>query len=45
VLRLARGIEQIGYDHIDMFDHVVMGYPIAGRPPARTRRPCRFSRR
>src|SRR4029077_9275066 len=26
-------IEQIGYDHIDMFDHVVMGYPMEGRPP------------
>jgi len=33
VLRLAKALEQIGYDHIDMFDHVVMGYPIAGRPP------------
>jgi probable F420-dependent oxidoreductase len=33
VARLAQAIEQIGYDHIDMFDHVVMGYPIAGRPP------------
>jgi probable F420-dependent oxidoreductase len=33
VARLARAIEQIGYDHIDVFDHVVMGYPIAGRPP------------
>jgi probable F420-dependent oxidoreductase len=33
VLRLARAIEQIGYDHIDMFDHVVMGFPIEGRPP------------
>jgi len=32
VLRLARAIDQIGYDGIDMFDHVVMGYPIAGRP-------------
>ena len=32
VRRLARAIEQIGYDHLDMFDHVVMGYPIAGRP-------------
>jgi len=30
---MARAIEQIGYDHIDVFDHVVMGYPIAGRPP------------
>jgi probable F420-dependent oxidoreductase len=32
VRRFARGIERIGYDHIDVFDHVVMGYPIAGRP-------------
>ena len=32
MLRLARAIEQIGYDGIDMFDHVVMGYPIDGRP-------------
>src|SRR5207237_7328068 len=31
VARMARAIEQIGYDHIDVFDHVVMGYPIAGR--------------
>jgi probable F420-dependent oxidoreductase len=33
VARMARAIEQIGYDHIDVFDHVVMGYPIVGRPP------------
>jgi len=33
VMHLARAIEQIGYDHIDMFDHVVMGYPMEGRPP------------
>ncbi len=33
VLRLTRAIEQIGYDHIDVFDHVVMGVPIEGRPP------------
>jgi probable F420-dependent oxidoreductase len=33
VLRLARAIEQIGYDHIDLFDHVVMGFPVDGRPP------------
>src|SRR4030095_16995171 len=32
-MRLAQAIEQIGYDHIDMFDHVVMGYPMAGRAP------------
>ena len=29
--RLAR-VEQIGFDHIDIFDHVVMGFPIEGRP-------------
>ncbi len=33
VVRMAQEIEDIGYDHIDVFDHVVMGYPIAGRPP------------
>ena len=33
VRRLARAVEQIGYDHIDVFDHVVMGYPMEGRPP------------
>ena len=27
VVKLAQGIEAIGYDQIDMFDHVVMGYP------------------
>lgn len=27
VIRLAKAIEDIGYDHIDMFDHVIMGYP------------------
>jgi probable F420-dependent oxidoreductase len=32
VRRLARSLEQIGYDHIDVFDHVVMGFPIEGRP-------------
>src|SRR5262245_14346005 len=33
VRKFARAIEEIGYDHIDVFDHVVMGYPIEGRPP------------
>ena len=28
VAALARAIERIGYDHIDIFDHVVMGVPI-----------------
>ena len=32
VAGLARAIERIGYDHIDIFDHVVMGVPIEGRP-------------
>src|SRR5258706_1358237 len=32
VASLARAIERIGYDHIDIFDHVVMGVPIEGRP-------------
>jgi probable F420-dependent oxidoreductase len=32
VAELARAIERIGYDHIDTFDHVVMGVPIEGRP-------------
>jgi len=33
VRRFARTVEQIGYDHIDIFDHVVMGHPMEGRPP------------
>ena len=33
VRRFARTVEQIGYDHIDVFDHVVMGHPMDGRPP------------
>ncbi|MGH2405170.1 MAG: LLM class F420-dependent oxidoreductase [bacterium] len=32
VRRFAQAIERIGYDHIDVFDHVVMGFPIDGRP-------------
>ncbi len=31
VIKLARAIEQIGYDQLDMFDHVIMGYPTATR--------------
>lgn len=31
VARMAQGIEEIGYDHIDIFDHVVMGYDVEGR--------------
>jgi probable F420-dependent oxidoreductase len=33
VLKMAKAIEDIGYDGIDIFDHVVMGHPIPGRPP------------
>ena len=33
VARLARAIEDIGYDELDMFDHVVMGFPLEGREP------------
>ena len=33
VSRLAAAIDRIGYDHIDIFDHVVMGIPMEGRPP------------
>lgn len=29
--KLAQAIEDIGYDQLDMFDHVVMGYPTAER--------------
>ena len=32
VRRMAQAIERIGYDHIDIFDHVVMGHPVEGRP-------------
>lgn len=31
VIRLAKAIEEIGYDQLDMFDHVVMGYPTSSR--------------
>jgi len=33
VARLARAIEDIGYDELDMFDHVIMGFPLDGRAP------------
>ncbi len=29
--KLAAAIEDIGYDQLDIFDHVVMGFPIEGR--------------
>ncbi len=31
IIRLAKAIEEIGYDQLDMFDHVVMGYPTETR--------------
>ena len=34
IARLASAIEEIGYDEIDIFDHVINGYPIEGRDPA-----------
>ena len=32
VIRLAKAIEQIGFDQLDVFDHVIMGFPTATRP-------------
>ena len=32
VVRLAQGIEEIGYDQLDMFDHVIMGHATDVRP-------------
>ena len=32
VIRLAKAIEQIGFDQLDVFDHVIMGFPTANRP-------------
>ncbi|MDE2745516.1 MAG: LLM class F420-dependent oxidoreductase [Chloroflexota bacterium] len=34
IARLAVAIEEMGYDEIDIFDHVINGYPIEGREPA-----------
>jgi probable F420-dependent oxidoreductase len=31
VARMAKGIEDIGYDHIEIFDHVIMGFNMEGR--------------
>ncbi len=33
VARMAHAIEDIGYDELDMFDHVVMALPVEGRTP------------
>lgn len=35
IVRLAKACEDIGYDQLDMFDHVVMGYAGEGRPAPR----------
>ena len=35
IAKLAIAIEEIGYDQIDIFDHVVMGYPTESRAPPR----------
>ena len=32
VIRLAQAIERIGFDQLDMFDHVIMGFPTGDRP-------------
>ncbi len=32
VIKLAQAVEKIGFDQLDMFDHVVMGYPTETRP-------------
>lgn len=32
VAKLARAIEEIGYDRIEIFDHVIMGYGTESRP-------------
>ena len=44
VLRLARAIEEIGFDHIDIFDHVVMGHPTPIARPGLTTPACQSSR-
>ncbi|MFT6435812.1 MAG: hypothetical protein ACJAVI_003867 [Candidatus Azotimanducaceae bacterium] len=31
IRKLIKGIEDLGYDELDMFDHVAMGYPTATR--------------
>ena len=35
VLEFGRALEQIGYDEVAVFDHVVMGYPTDDRPGPR----------
>jgi alkanesulfonate monooxygenase SsuD/methylene tetrahydromethanopterin reductase-like flavin-dependent oxidoreductase (luciferase family) len=31
VARMAKGVEDIGYDQLDIYDHVIMGHDIEGR--------------
>jgi len=31
VIKMAKGIEEIGFDQLDIFDHVIMGYPTKTR--------------
>jgi probable F420-dependent oxidoreductase len=39
LLELARGIEDAGYDEIDLFEHVTVGHPIPGRSESREAAP------
>jgi probable F420-dependent oxidoreductase len=39
VLELARAIEDVGYDEIDLFEHVTVGHPIPGRSETREAAP------
>ncbi len=32
ITKLAKAVEDIGFDQLDMFDHVIMGYPTDNRP-------------
>ena len=41
VARLATAIEEIGFDQLDIFDHVVMGHPTRIATRARIRHECR----
>ncbi|MCZ6656640.1 MAG: LLM class F420-dependent oxidoreductase [Gammaproteobacteria bacterium] len=34
ITKLAKAVEDIGFDQLDMFDHVIMGYPTDSRPAA-----------
>lgn len=34
VAKMAKGIEDIGYDQLEVYDHVVMGFEMEGRDPS-----------